>query len=85
MTTTGQAAWAAAYRLTDPSVSAVNAPAPREPTTSIDAPDPLSATAWAGGPATGWVTITRPGATRAARDAAVCRARSCSERMKSAT
>jgi len=40
-TTTGQDAWMAAYRLTDPSSSAVNAPAPRDPTTSISAPEPL--------------------------------------------
>ena len=49
-TTTGHGAWVAAYRLTDPRISALNAPTPREPTTSISAPDPLSATAWAGAP-----------------------------------
>ena len=47
-TTTGQAAWEAAYRLTDPRISAVNAPMPREPTTSIEAPDPASVIALRG-------------------------------------
>ncbi len=39
VTTTGEEAWLAAYRLTEPSSRAVNAPVPREPSTSISAPD----------------------------------------------
>ena len=49
-TTTGHGAWVAAYPLTDPRTMAANAPTPREPTTSISAPDPLAVTASAGGP-----------------------------------
>ena len=49
-TTTGLDAWVAAYRLTEPRIIAANAPTPREPTTSISAPDPASVTASAGPP-----------------------------------
>ena len=44
-TTTGHAARVAAYLLTEPSIIAAKPPAPRAPTTSMDASAPLSATA----------------------------------------
>ena len=47
-TTTGQVAWVAAYRLTEPRISALNPPAPREPSTSIRASCPQSTRALAG-------------------------------------
>jgi hypothetical protein len=47
-TTTGHAAWIAAYRLTEPSTIAVNGPLPREPTTSNWASSPQSVTATGG-------------------------------------
>src|SRR3984885_12070800 len=75
-TTTGQDAWLETYRLTEPKTSAVNAPAPREPTTSMSAPDPLSATARAGGPPSPPVSITSPGAAASALAAAISRASS---------
>ena len=61
ITTTGQDAWVVAYRLTDPSAIGPNAPAPWAPRTSIDAPDPLSVTACAGGPASDSMSICIPG------------------------
>jgi hypothetical protein len=73
-TTTGQDAWLAAYRLTEPSSRVVNAPMPREPSTSICAPAPLSVTAWAAGPCNGSVSISTPGAVLAARSAAAASA-----------
>ena len=60
MTTTGQDAWLAAYRLTEPSSRAVNAPMPREPSTSISAPAPHSVTACAAGPVSWSVSISTP-------------------------
>ena len=71
MTATGQGAWVATYLLTDPSSSAPNAPPPRDPTTSISAPAPLSATASAGWPSSLSVSISRPGAVAAACSAAL--------------
>jgi hypothetical protein len=47
-TTTGQTAWVAAYRLTEPRIMALNPPAPREPSTSIMASFPASTRAPAG-------------------------------------
>ena len=85
MTTTGQDAWLAAYRLTEPSSRAVNAPMPREPSTSICAPAPLSVTARAAGPCSGSVSISTPGAVLAARSAAAASAWSRSPSRTSVT
>ena len=57
----------ATYRLTEPSIIAANPPAPRAPTTSIEAPAPLSATATADGPDRRRVSTGRPGATSSDR------------------
>jgi hypothetical protein len=84
-TTTGQGAWAAAYRLTEPRISAVNAPIPREPTTSIEAPDPASATAWAGDPPSPSASTRTLGATAAARCDAAARDRLRASTTVSAT
>ena len=73
-TTTGQGAQAATYRLTEPSIIAANPPAPRAPTTSMEAPEPLSATATAGGPDRR-VSTGRPGATSSDRVMATASAR----------
>ena len=73
-TTTGLDAWVAAYRLTEPRIIAANAPTPREPTTSISAPDPAAVTASAGPPCRWSASISRSGATLAARAVAAVRA-----------
>ena len=85
MTTTGLDAWLAAYRLTEPSSRAVNAPVPREPSTSISAPAPLSVTACAVGPVSSSVSISTPAAALAARSAAMASARSRSSTRTSVT
>ena len=82
---TGVDAWLAAYRLTEPSSRAVNAPVPREPSTSISAPDPLSVTACAVGPFSSSVSISTPAAALAARSAATASARSRSSTRTSVT
>ena len=74
-TTTGQGARVAAYLLTEPSTIAANPPAPRAPTTSMDAPAPLSATASAGGPDSRPVVMGRPWATSSDRVMAASSAR----------
>ena len=74
-TTTGQGAQVATYRLTEPSIIAANPPAPRAPTTSMEAPEPLSATATAGGPDSRRVSTGRPGATSSDRVMAASSAR----------
>jgi hypothetical protein len=72
-------------RLTEPSSRAVNAPVPREPRTSMSAPEPASVTAWATGPVSSSVSISTPAAVSAARSAAVARARSRSLSSTSVT
>ena len=66
-TTTGQEACMAAYLLTEPSSIAANPPAPRAPTTSISAPEPLLVTISAGGPVSRWVSTGKSGATSLTR------------------
>ena len=66
-TTSGQGVQAATYRLTEPSIIAANPPAPRAPTTSMEAPEPQSATATAAGPDSKPVSMGRPGATSSDR------------------
>ena len=73
MTTTGQDAWLATYRLTEPSSRAVNAPRPREPSTSISAPEPR-VTASSTDPVSWSVSISTPCAVLAARSAAAASA-----------
>ena len=59
---------------TDPRTIAANAPVPREPTTSIEAPDPASVIASAGDPSS-WSASTRSAGGRpAARSVAAARA-----------
>ena len=58
---------------------------PREPSTSICAPEPLSVTAWAAGPRSGSVSMSTPGAVLAARSAAAASAWSRSPSRTSVT
>jgi hypothetical protein len=58
---------------------------PREPSTSICAPEPLSVTAWAVGPRSGSVSMSTPGAVLAARSAAAASAWSRSPSRTSVT
>ena len=74
-TTTGHGARVATYLLTEPSTIAAKPPAPRAPTTSMDASAPLSATASAGGPDSRPVVTGRPGATSSDRVMAASSAR----------
>ncbi len=75
----------AAYRLTEPRIIAANAPTPREPTTSISAPDPAAVTASAGPPSRWSASISRSGAALAARAVAAVSASLLSSRMTSDT
>ena len=84
-TATGQRAWVAAYLLTEPSSIAAKPPAPREPTTSMAAPDASSASARAGGPDSSAVSTGSPVAVSAARPAAVASAFSAASRTTAAT
>ena len=84
-TTTGHGARVAAYLLTEPSIIAAKPPAPRAPTTSMDASEPLSATAKAGGPDSRPVLTGSPGATSSDRVMAASSARAAIPRSELAT
>ena len=83
-TTTGHAAWAAAYLLTEPSTIAAKPPAPRAPTTSMDASAPLSTIASAGGPDSRPVVTGNPGAAASDPELAASSARADIARRASA-
>jgi hypothetical protein len=75
----------AAYLLTEPSSIAANPPAPRAPTTSMSAPEPLAVTVTAGGPASTLASMSSREETSSARATAALSARTDSPRSASAT